>query len=457
MPDMATVSQAIGINEEVKGGVAALDNSPAEAPNQRKTEHVANEAEESFKSLSGKESQKTLSGKGSQQVLQDDDTLWVPKGFEIKTGAKLSENLVIGARLGGGQQGVIWAVNDEQGRPARTLVKSAGKMAIIVDIEREWRVGRELQKLRNPNGELPGFMQVFRGIRERETERMIGMEMEKINGKSMDVVLASNTFNDVNYVREMLSQVFTALALAQNQLGFHHADLRMANIMEHVDPSTGVREFKIIDYGLVKWDSTYTAGLRRATKAYYRAGKDFKGLQDMKTVAREVSAMVQSNQHPLIPLGDMGEWVHKKAWRFKGDVYHVLLDLLQFVDERIWPTKDAVSVLLLVSLLHHVTGVWIKAKFKEFPSGGIKDDFAHLAVFRRKMNKIARVFRGMSITFQGWQFPRNPDLTAAEILTSPFFQPDWMNECTSCMNKSPSDAHNYDHEKSGKITRVNTL
>ena len=44
------------------------------------------------------------------------------------------------------------------------------------------------------------------------------------------------------------------------------------------------------------------------------------------------------------------------AWRRKGDVYHLLFDLCNYVDGRVWPTSDKTDVLLFLSLVHHVTG-----------------------------------------------------------------------------------------------------
>ncbi len=63
-----------------------------------------------------------------------------------------------------------------------------------------------------------------------------GFILERIHGKNSDKRIGKPTFHDITYVRQLLFSTFKALHTAQRQLAFHHADLRLANIME-VDPS----------------------------------------------------------------------------------------------------------------------------------------------------------------------------------------------------------------------------
>ena len=64
-----------------------------------------------------------------------------------------------------------------------------------------------------------------------------GFILERIHGRNSDKRIGQPTFHDITYVRQLLFSTFKSLHLAQRQLAFHHADLRLANIME-VDPSS---------------------------------------------------------------------------------------------------------------------------------------------------------------------------------------------------------------------------
>ena len=63
-----------------------------------------------------------------------------------------------------------------------------------------------------------------------------GFVLERIHGRNSDKRIGQPTFHDITYVRQLLFSTFKSLHMAQRQLAFHHADLRLANIME-VDPS----------------------------------------------------------------------------------------------------------------------------------------------------------------------------------------------------------------------------
>lgn len=40
----------------------------------------------------------------------------------------------------------------------------------------------------------------------------------------------------------------------------------------------------------------------------------------------------------------------------QGDVYHLLFNLGEWLDGRVWPEQDELDVLRLLDLIHHVTG-----------------------------------------------------------------------------------------------------
>ena len=64
-----------------------------------------------------------------------------------------------------------------------------------------------------------------------------GFILQRIHGRNSDKRIGQPSFHDITYVRQLLFSTFKSLHMAQRQLAFHHADLRLANIME-VDSST---------------------------------------------------------------------------------------------------------------------------------------------------------------------------------------------------------------------------
>lgn len=64
-----------------------------------------------------------------------------------------------------------------------------------------------------------------------------GFVLERIHGANSDKRVGDPAFHDVTYIRQLLFSVFKSLHAAQRQLAFHHADLRLANIMEILEPT----------------------------------------------------------------------------------------------------------------------------------------------------------------------------------------------------------------------------
>ena len=60
------------------------------------------------------------------------------------------------------------------------------------------------------------------------------MILERIVGRDITKPIGNLGFHDVHYLRQMLYCTFKSLHQAQRKLAFHHADLRLANIMELV-------------------------------------------------------------------------------------------------------------------------------------------------------------------------------------------------------------------------------
>lgn len=57
------------------------------------------------------------------------------------------------------------------------------------------------------------------------------------------------------------------------------------------------------------------------------------------------------------------EKLYRKFWARKGDVFHLLLALGTILNERVWPKEDRHDVLMLSSLIYHVTGVRMTTYF----------------------------------------------------------------------------------------------
>lgn len=129
------------------------------------------------------------------------------------------------------------------------------------------------------------------------------------------------------------------------------------------------------------------------------------------------------------------EKMYRNFWERKGDVFHLLLSLAVTLDDRVWPKEDEKDVQLFISLVHHVTGVKMKAYFvspgdsKRIKVMGrrLREDeetttvdgykpylYGTRARFFNKMRKFRMV---LAAHFK----PFNSGLLAGEALVSPFF------------------------------------
>jgi hypothetical protein len=172
-------------------------------------------------------------------ALQTNDLLIVvPKGWLPKEGAKLTEGLIVGKRLGAGLQAAIYQLKDPDGNVNQEIVlKCKHPRALLTKMQREWEVGRRVSSLQSKDEMLPGFMGVGQGVCS-ETGEFQGMVLEYLNGKDCAKVITRPGFHDIHYIREMLFSIFCALDVAQKTLGFHHADLRLVNVMD-IGPEPG--------------------------------------------------------------------------------------------------------------------------------------------------------------------------------------------------------------------------
>lgn len=161
-----------------------------------------------------------------------------------------------------------------------------------------------------------------------------------------------------------------------------------------------------------------------------------------KKLAAAKNAAKSAIQMATAPRGPI-ERMYRHFWERKGDVFHLLLALAVALDDRVWPKEDERDVNLFASLVHHVTGVKMRAYFASL------EDPTHLKVMGKKNKKNKRcqatpesaqstsqqaseavygarvrcfaAFRRTRMILGAHFKPFNSGLLAGEALVSPFF------------------------------------
>ena len=130
------------------------------------------------------------------------------------------------------------------------------------------------------------------------------------------------------------------------------------------------------------------------------------------------------------PPSNLIERFYRQFWRRKGDVFHLLLGLAVDLDDRVWPKEDRDQVQLFISLVHHVTGVKLKAYFAsegEPLAAGLWGRLGQTSRVRGKSKYYgsrkswAASLRRAHIRMKAHFYPYNSGTTAAEALVAPFF------------------------------------
>lgn len=368
------------------------------------------------------------------------NAVYVGEGWSAKEGQEIIPHLALGKILGAGMQGQIFELTDGKGHTAPIVLKVAKSAALIGDMEREWDAGQKITQLADQQGNLPGFMKVGPALRSTDG-KMIGQVLERLNGKSVSKIFAEKGWADIHYIRSLMLEVFAALDKAERRFGFHHCDFRLENVMEHfpsrdhsaddeisiavsgrVSERLYARQFKMIDYGLAKFDNLYCAA---------------HGWLELEAVEGEESESAEALTTTKLAFP---EWVHHTAWRGKGDAYHLVFDITQCIYGRIWPEEDKSEVELLLMLISHICGVRPKAWFRPNPNsaqGGSMTATSESIVGNTKyaIPETASTPAGKVLQFYGkysriqrwgrklkaWRSPHNPGVTGAEILTAAFF------------------------------------
>lgn len=366
------------------------------------------------------------------------NAVYVSAEWSAKEGTEIFPNLALSKILGAGMQGQIWELVDGQGRIAPIVLKVAKSAALIGNMEREWEAGQKVSQLADRNGNLPGLMKVGPALRSTDG-KIMGQVLERLNGESVSKIFAKTGWADIHYIRSLMLEVFTALDQAERKFGFHHCDFRLENVMEHcpsrehcaedeisiavsgrVDDRIYARQFKMIDYGLAKFDNLYCAA--------------------HGWLEQEALASIEESELAPEPLTAtrlaFPEWIHYTAWRGKGDAYHLVFDITQFIYGRIWPEEDKSEVELLLMLISHIVGVKPKSWFKPATIGSVVPTAESQTGFTKyAIPETATTVPGKVLQFYGkysrvqrwgrklkaWFNPHNPGVTGAEILTAAFF------------------------------------
>ncbi|KAK9810613.1 hypothetical protein WJX73_004508 [Symbiochloris irregularis] len=329
----------------------------------------------------------------SLQILQ------IPRDFTPTPGTKLAEGLFVGTHIAHGLQARVYELVDSLGHPTNVVVKVVHRLALLAEVEREW---------------------------------------EK----------------------------------AQCWLGFHHSDLRLANVMEILlqapSPGSSPRQatptektlearvtledaqgegaapdryryqFKLIDYGLALFDEVYACGPdlpdeddpTAPLQMHAHVGGSAVGLEHALSAGgllsqpstSDIPKVSEKDAMPRLPRTSAIEKLYRYMWRRKGDVYHLLFDLGEWLDGRVWPKSDELDVLRLVALIHHVTGARLHAYFRDDNSEAVSgwQDMLNCSLFKRD-GAALHFLRRWHVRLKTWVNPSNPGLTAAEALTAPFF------------------------------------
>lgn len=152
------------------------------------------------------------------------------------------------------------------------------------------------------------------------------------------------------------------------------------------------------------------------------------------------------SSHPVSYKQSPIEKMYRRFWRRKGDVFHLLVNMALVLDDRVWPKEDERDVQLFITLVHHVTGVRMKASFAaegDKRSTGLFGRLACVGASRVKEEGVAHGpvahgpghnlrefgrwgkwshwFRRMHMRFQAHAKPYNSGLLAGEALVAPFF------------------------------------
>lgn len=388
---------------------------------------------------------------GSESIDDKDgraEVIYVPEGFEVREGLKLTEDYKIGKELGGGHQGAVYELLDGKGEDSGQVLKAlkAKKATPItgadVGLKREWLIGQQLNSLSKDNKDIPGFMftgaALVSGAGGGNGGMLEGLVIEKLNGWDIEKRVLKDDFNDVYYLMDMVKQVLASLDKAFQKLGFVHADMRISNVMEHhldAEPmypkGFTSRKQRKQAVGVLTEPKTNTfkiPGQKQGQHVHFKI---------IDYGHARLSHHIVRRKMPKIPVF---EKCYQKIFASKGDVWRLLSSLNDVVDGRTWPESSEPEVKALNGLIREVTGIkpltfWQPTEASSGngngshgngsngrgKKGGIALNRPNKKKYRKglpwqRYNGFGHKFRQFCVNTRAFMFPRRPHMTPAEAL-----------------------------------------
>lgn len=384
-------------------------------------------------------------GRQGSESIDDKDgraqVIYVPEGFEVKEGLRLTNDYEIGKELGGGHQGAVYELLDGKGKDSGQVLKAlkAKKATALTGadtgLKREWLIGQQLNTLSKDGKDLPGFMftgaALVSGGGGGESGMLEGLIIEKLNGWDIEKRINKPDFADANYLVDMIKQTLSALDRAFDKLGFTHNDMRVSNVMEHnldAEPlyprGFGQRQKKHAVGVLTgpKANTFNIPGQKNGEHVHFKIIDYGHAIMSSRKVARRL---------PKVPVF---EKFYQRAFQNKGDVWRLLSSLTDVVDGRRWPEDQEAEVKAMNGLIHEVTGIkplafWKPTEGRALSTAGSNGSNGKKGIPMRhnkkkykkglpwqRHNGFGHRVRKFCIRTKAFLLPRNPTITPADAL-----------------------------------------
>lgn len=342
------------------------------------------------------------------------EVIRVPEDFLAQEGVQLTDDLKIGKWLGGGVQGDVYILDTPDGSKTGKLLKVMKYKAAVpvtgldIGLKREWLIGQQLNKLKTSEGDLQGFMgsgaALLGGV---DGDMLEGLILEQLNGWPLDKrLMKDETYANVHYLLEMLTQVSLALHRAWKELGFRHRDMQMGNVMEDREDATpylptGFYDKQKQKFGLQNGDDN--------ANLFKLPGDDAPKQLKFKIIDFGHSRLLKDRSGQPLPEAPAMEHWYRRWFQGKGDTWRLLQDLAVAIDGRTWAREDQAEVEVLLDLIEEVVGVRLFAWYH--PSSGGSEGPSWQHVDGRGHN-----LRRYYIRAHAWVWPKKLDFKATDLL-----------------------------------------